>query len=149
MLLVVSSALAPTQAVNAGLERTLVDDAVDAVGERAEAPVEILLAGLHVTAKEARGLVVALAGGDQRFCGGLVARVIELPVDPEGIGEIEVPDPPDVDSGRRHDGLDVLQPRRGLDQRDDKRALVRKVVTLAHPSCDSGPDPTKISLRRR
>jgi hypothetical protein len=35
-----------------------------------------------------------------------------------------MPDPADVDAGRRHDGFDVLEAGRGLDQRDHQRAFV-------------------------
>ena len=67
---------------------------------------------------------MALGGGDDAVDGVLELRVIELPGDSEGIGEVEVADPQHVDAVHRRDGVHVGDSLRGLDLGDDQLLLV-------------------------
>src|SRR4051794_24873270 len=98
----------------------LVDPQVAPVRDDPKAQLEGSAALLDATHHEAGGPVVPAAGGEDGLYGPEVVRVVELARDAEGVRQVEVADPEDVDAGDGGDSLDILDAAGGLDLRDQE-----------------------------
>jgi hypothetical protein len=115
--------LSRSQPVQSSAQALLQQRDISAIGEDTKAAPAPCLCSLDRAGKDAGGLAVTAARGNQPVDRDKEIRVVKLAGNAHAVGQIEMPEPADIDTLDGHDRFGIRNASGGLDQRDDESAF--------------------------